>query len=134
MEKRRLRPGIERRAGVGCRLRPAGDRRSGPSAGLLHGERLRADLVEQVLEGVEAEHRALEPRGTDVDAEEVQQVRGAESATSATGLPLISSVSSDADAWLIAQPRPVNPTSRTTPSSTASCIVIRSPHSGLAPS
>ena len=58
----------------------------------------------------------------------------ANAATSATGLPLISSVSSEADAWLIAQPRPVNPTSVTTPSSTVSCIVIRSPHSGFAPS
>ena len=35
----------------------------------------------------------------------------AKPATSPTGLPLISSVSSDADAWLIAQPRPVKPTS-----------------------
>ena len=54
--------------------------------------------------------------------------------TSASGLPLISSVSSEADAWLIAQPRPVNPTASTTPSFTVSCIVIRSPHRGFAPS
>ena len=35
-------------------------------------------------------------------------------ATSSIGLPLISSVRSDALAWLIAQPRPVNPTRSTT--------------------
>ena len=82
------------------------------SCALLDGERLRADLVEQVLEGVEAEHRALEARGADVDAEQVEHVRGRRSRPRpSTGLPLISSVSSDADAWLIAQPRPVNPTS-----------------------
>ena len=39
--------------------------------------------------------------------------------TSATGLPLISSVRRLALAWLIAQPRPVNPTRSTTPSLTA---------------
>ena len=51
-----------------------------------------------------------------------------------TALPLISSVSSDAEAWLIAQPRPVNPTPSITPPRTRSCIVIRSPHRGFAPS
>jgi hypothetical protein len=54
--------------------------------------------------------------------------------TSASDLPLISSVRSDALAWLIAQPRPVNPTRSTTPLATPSCMVIRSPQRGLAPS
>ena len=55
-------------------------------------------------------------------------------ATSASGLPLISSVRSEALAWLMAHPRPVKPTRSTTPSLTPSISVIRSPHSGLAPS
>ena len=55
-------------------------------------------------------------------------------ATSLTGLPLISSVSRLALAWLMAQPRPVKATRSTIPSFTPSISVIRSPHSGLAPS
>ena len=47
---------------------------------------------------------------------------------------MISSVSRRALAWLMAQPRPVKPTRSTTPSLTPSMSVIRSPHSGLAPS
>ena len=81
-----------------------------------------------------AEHRALEPGGADVDAQQVEQVVGAEAATSASGLPLISSVSRLALAWLMAQPRPVKPTRSTTPSRTPTISVIRSPHSGLLPS
>ena len=41
---------------------------------------------------------------------------GVIASTSATGLPLISSVRRLADAWLMAQPRPVKATSATTPS------------------
>ncbi len=55
-------------------------------------------------------------------------------ATWVSGLPLISSVSSDADAWLIAQPRPVKPIRSRTPSRTPSWSVIRSPHRGFDPS
>jgi hypothetical protein len=47
---------------------------------------------------------------------------------------LISSVRRLALAWLIAQPRPVNPTRSTTPSLMPSWSVIRSPQSGLLPS
>ena len=51
---------------------------------------------------------------------------------SSSGWPVISSVSMEADAWLMAQPRPVNATSSTRPSSPMSSIsVMRSPHSGL---
>ena len=47
----------------------------------------------------------------------------------------MSSVSMDAEAWLMAQPRPVKATSVTCPSSPMSSIsVMRSPHSGFAPS
>ena len=63
----------------GCpagRLRPAGDTRSGPSRKLLLGEGLRADVGEQVLEGVEAEHRALEAGRADLDPQQVEQVHG----------------------------------------------------------
>src|SRR3954462_12307746 len=35
-----------------------------------------AEVAEHVLEAVVAEHRALEARGTDVDAEQVEQVVG----------------------------------------------------------
>jgi hypothetical protein len=85
-----------------------------------------------VLEGIMAEHGALESRRADLDAEQVEQVVGP--ATSSSGLPLISSVRRLALAWLIAHPRPVNPTRSTTPSLTPTMSVIRSPHSGLAPS
>ena len=128
------------------RLRPAGDTCSGARsaascAGLMAGlrgragrARRRAQIGQDVLEAVVAEHRALEAGRADLDAEEVEQVVRADAATSASGLPLISSVSSEALAWLMAQPRPVNPTRSTTPSVTPSISVIRSPHSGLAPS
>jgi hypothetical protein len=55
-------------------------------------------------------------------------------ATSLRGLPLISSVRRLALAWLIAHPRPVKPTRSTIPSFTPIISVIRSPHSGFAPS
>src|SRR5581483_261566 len=50
---------------------------------------------------------------------------------SSNGLPLISSVSMEADAWLIAQPLPVNFTSSTIPSRTFKSIRILSPHKGF---
>ena len=77
-----------------------------------------AGLGQRLLERLVAEHRALQPGRADVDPEEVEQVVGAEGLdVGRRGLPLISSVRSDALAWLIAQPRPVNPTRSTTPSS-----------------
>jgi len=43
---------------------------------------------------------------------------------------LISSVNNEALAWLMAQPRPVKATSRTTPSETPSIIVMRRRRAG----
>ncbi len=58
------------------------------------------------------------------------------SATSVAVLPLTISISIEVEAWLIAQPRPSNMTSRiVSPSSSkATEIVTSSPHSGLTPS
>src|SRR6185312_3080650 len=71
--------------GRGCRqVRPARYTCSGPSAsGLLdrggrEGGCRSAELVEGVAQRLVAEHRALEAGGTDLDAEQVQQVVGSE--------------------------------------------------------
>src|SRR5690242_14548130 len=55
-------------------------------------------------------------------------------ATSATVLPLTTSEIIDAAAWLIAQPRPLKRTSRTTSSSISSSTASSSPQSGFTPS
>jgi hypothetical protein len=65
----------------------------------------RVSLGQRLLERVVAEHRALQAGRADVDAEEVEEVVARKASTSATGLPLISSVRRLALAWLIAQPR-----------------------------
>src|SRR4051794_25940343 len=69
------------------RLRPAGDTCSGarsrscPGAlgsGAFRRVGAHPEVAEDVLETVVAQHRALEPSGADVDAEQVEQVIGAE--------------------------------------------------------
>ena len=85
---------------------------------------------------VEREHGALEAGRADLDAEEVQQVLSARQvATSASGLPLISSVRSEALAWLMrAAAAGEGDVGRRCRRRMPSISVIRSPHSGLAPS
>ena len=75
----RARQAVRRRdaRGRSSRLRPAGDTRSSASGRLRLGHRLGADVREQVLEGVEAEHSALEARRADLDAQQLQEVIGA---------------------------------------------------------
>ena len=51
--------------------------------------------------------------------------------SSSSDFPMISSVIIDADAWLIAQPRPSKAACTTTPSSIFSSSVISSPQNGL---
>src|SRR3954471_1360757 len=67
--------GVSRRAPAGdtCSGRSRGSLRSGPLAPL-------AELADGVLEGLVAQHRALEPSGADVDPEQLEQVVGAEGA------------------------------------------------------
>src|SRR6476660_1267739 len=82
------------RDGLGCWVattpaRPAGDTCSGARSWSCLGSRRRglrrrgprrrgAQVAEDVLKALVAEHRALDPRGADLDAEQVEQVVGAE--------------------------------------------------------
>src|SRR5213594_1112571 len=57
------------------------DARSRSCAGSLRGRRLGlgcAEVAEDVLEAIVAEHRALEPGRADLDAEQVEEVVGAQ--------------------------------------------------------
>ena len=144
---RRARAGtVVGRVGAGRRrLRPAGDTCSGArsvvghapaSAGLgaTFGRIGDAELGQHVLKAVVAQHRALEPGRADLDAEQVEQVVGAEGLDLGERLALDLVGQERALAWLIAQPRPVNPTRPRRRRVTPSWSVIRSPHSGLLPS
>ena len=129
--------GRGRGVAVGARppARPAGDTaaaRRGHAA--LLDCAAAAGLGERLLERLVAEHRALQAGGADSIPSRSSRSSARKAATSVTGLPLISSVRRLALAWLIAQPRPVNPTRSTTPSRTPSWSVIRSPHRGFEPS
>ena len=97
--------------------------------------RVAGTLRERTLEGVQREQGALQARRADIDAQQLQDVVLGQLASSAVVRPRRVSVSMEADAWLMAQPRPVNATSVTVPDSSRSSIsVSRSPHNGLAPS
>src|SRR6185436_12750292 len=82
------------RAGLSLPARPAGDTcssaRGRPSCGRAFGFRARArpSLGQRLLERVVAEHRALQAGRADVDAEEVEEVVGAEGLDVGDGLAL----------------------------------------------
>jgi len=114
-------------------VRPAAYTSAGQSCAALRC-RLRL-LGECPLEGVQRKERALETRRADLDAQQLQDVVLAQASELSVDRPRSVSVSIEADAWLMAQPRPVNETSLTVPASSRSSIrVMRSPHSGLEPS
>ena len=95
----------------------------------------RAELAQDVLEAVVAEHRALEPRRADLDAEQVEQVVRAEARDLGDRLAL-DLVGQEAGARLAdgaAATGERRRGRRSRPSRRASSV-IRSPHSGLAPS
>src|ERR1700690_1452423 len=122
--------------------RRGGRRANGPAR--LNGARVRIRAARLGLLGrvvgkgvgarVEREQGAFERGGVIPPPIKSSRRAGVMRSTSSTLLPLISSVSSEALAWLIAQPRPVKATSRTIPPEMSSIIVIRSPHKGFEPS
>ena len=127
-------------------VRPAADTCSGPCAIAVRGScgpgrgarsargRRRRAGAERALHRLERQQRALHARRADLDAEELEDVARRHRRGRIDGLALD----------LVGQQRgrgladraaaPVNPTPSITPPRTRSCIVIRSPHSGFAPS
>ena len=114
---------------LGGRLRPAGDTCSGARSGrVMRGAHARASPARGRRSAAPSLGRApcwsvswlsiahFRRAGLISMPSRSSRSSARKAATSATGLPLISSVRSDALAWLIAQPRPVNPTRSTTPS------------------